>query len=113
MAKSKSVNTKQPKKVVEKDEVFYEPEKKKGILYFIWTAIFWIAILFLFFVWIFDFMNVKANKAPKFCVKELTHVYEDGNVEECQGLGYKIYRYNRTSLDINREFRPFFAKIRK
>lgn len=113
MAKNKNVNTKKPNKKVEveQDEVFYST-KKRGILYFIWTWVFWIVIAFLLFVWVFDFIRVKSNKEAAFCIQEKTHTFEDGTVHECLGLGYKVFKYNRSSLNVKSQFGPFFAKMK-
>lgn len=99
-----------------------------------------ILILVLIVAWIgilvMDYFNAKNNNDMKFCLSESVYVYsETGEKEtrdgkdfkesdyeglsytyECKGLGYKVYRYNRT--DTNPpfkavEFGPFFIKERQ
>jgi hypothetical protein len=93
--------------------------------------ILWIGIIVL------DYFNAKNNKEMKFCMSQVVHIYNSNGVEvekrdgkgfqekdyenysytyECKGLGYKVYRYNRT--DTNPpfkavEFGPFFIKERQ
>lgn len=96
---------------LKKDEV--KKENKKSIGKRIFDIVFWVVIIFLFFIWIFDFVQVKNNKEPRFCIKKHTYKYEDGNTKECIGLGYKVYNYNRKSINIKSEFGPFFIKMEK
>jgi hypothetical protein len=100
-----------------------------------------ILILVLIVAWIgviiLDYFNAKNSKDMKFCMKEYVHIYNTNGLEvetrsvngfnekdyenysftyECKGLGYKVYRYNRT--DTNPpfkavEFGPFFIKERQ
>lgn len=99
-----------------------------------------ILILVLIVVWIgilvMDYFNAKNNSDMKFCLNESVYIYEEGKkvkeldgkdfkesdyeglsyTYECKGLGYKVYRYNRT--DTNPpfkavEFGPFFIKERQ
>lgn len=62
----------------------------------------WIVIVFI------DFFRAKSEKDPMFCISEKTTKYNDGETYECVGLGYKMYRYNRTCGGI--QFGPFFMK---
>lgn len=59
------------------------------------------AIIFLIF-WLFtvvvDFSNIKKEQDPIFCLRHKTHTYEDGTVEECLGMGYKVFTYKRQSI---------------
>lgn len=59
------------------------------------------AILFIIF-WLFivvvDFSNVKKEQGPSFCFHHKIHTYEDGTVEECLGMGYKVFTYQRESI---------------
>ena len=100
-----------------------------------------ILILILIVAWIsiiiLDYFNAKNSKEMKFCLNEYVHIYDSTGKEietcdgkgfqedrykdysytyECKGLGYKVYRYNRT--DTNPpfkaiEFGPFFIKERQ
>ena len=73
-----------------------------------------VLVLILIVVWVatvlFDYFKAKNNENPKFCLREETHVYADGTTYECLGLGYKIYRYERSFRAV--EFGPFFIKER-
>ena len=64
----------------------------------------WVAIVFI------DFFRSKSEKNPYFCIKTQTKVYDDGTTYECIGLGYKMYRYNRSFNAV--EFGPFYIKER-
>lgn len=76
------------------------------------NVVFWVVIIGLMIVWLVDFFQIKSEKSPKFCLKNVEHSFEDGSVKECVGLGYKIYTYERTSLK-GVEFVPFFIKMRE
>ena len=76
---------------------------KVAILTFV---IIWIIIFFI------DYFRARQSKDPIFCISEQTKEYEDGSVYSCIGLGYKMYRYNRNSIDASIEFGPFFIKER-
>ena len=78
----------------------------------IFNVIFWVIFGVLMLVWLTDFFRVRAEREPVFCIRKKTHTYEDGKVHECLGLGYKVYRYDRESLNEALEFGPFFIKIR-
>ena len=78
----------------------------------IFDIAFWVCIVILAAIWLTDFFRIKSDKKPMFCLANKTHKFEDGTVEECKGLGYKVYNYNRESLE-GFEFGSFFAKIRK
>lgn len=75
-----------------------------------------LVILAFIIVWIIcffiDYFRARQNKTPFFCVSEQTKRYEDGSVYSCTGLGYKMYKYNRTSIPTSVEFGPFFIKER-
>lgn len=70
-------------------------------------------ILFLWIVLVFvDYFRVRNNNNPLFCLSEETKTYEDGSNYICNGLGYKMIRYNRTCLSAT-EFGPFIIKERQ
>ncbi len=102
------------KKVQNEEQVeqFYEP-KKKSVGKIIFDVVFWVVIVCLLFVWVFDFLKVKNEEKPVFCIQEKTHEFEDGTVDECVGLGYKVYTYNRESINIKVQFAPFFIRMEK
>ncbi len=87
------------------------PSKLWMVIKKIVSVIFWLAILGLAAVWITDFIMVRSDEKPVFCIDEVTHEFDDGTVYECTGLGYKIYDYNRTSITAY-EFGPFFIEMR-
>lgn len=66
----------------------------------------WIALFF------YDYSRARHDKLPTFCIKEVTHSYDDGSVEECVSLGYKAYKYNRKSVRAVFEFGSIFLKER-
>ena len=68
--------------------------------------IIWIIIFFI------DYFRARQSKTPLFCISEETKEYDDGTVYSCTGLGYKMYQYNRSSVDATVEFGPFFIKER-
>lgn len=76
----------------------------KKIISLIFTIIVvgWIAIIAL------DALNSTKGE-PKFCLSKETKNYEDGTVEICHGLGYKVYIYDRNDYK-GIEFGPFWIK---
>lgn len=110
-------------KNVEIDEDFYDekPKKKKEVVYkekepsliskilniVLWVILFaWMAIVLV------DYFQVRNEKEPKFCwFNDKTTQYENGTVEECTGLGYKVINYNREDFKAI-EFGPFWIKDR-
>ena len=91
------------------EEYQKETKKKKSIIgkifSFITTTIIfiWVAIAMI------DFINVNQEKEPIFCIKKETIQYDDGTVELCTGPGYKVYKYQRKSIQ-GVEFGPFWIK---
>ncbi len=75
-----------------------------------------IILLAVVIVWIIcffiDYFRARQSKDPLFCIVEKTKEYDDGTVYSCTGLGYKMYRYNRSSVSTNLEFGPFFIRER-
>ena len=75
-----------------------------------------IVVLALIIAWIvcffIDYFRARQSKTPVFCIKEETKKYDDGTVYSCTGLGYKMYRYDRSSVATDLEFGPFFIKER-
>lgn len=86
--------------------------EKKNIFKKIFDVVFWIVIIGLAIIWLTDFINVKNDKDPVFCISQKTHTFDDGTVEECVGLGYKVYTYDRSSFSKGRQFGPFFIGMR-
>ncbi len=75
-----------------------------------------IVVLALIIIWILiffiDYFRARQAKEPIFCLSEQTKEYEDGTVYSCTGLGYKMYKYDRASIDASVEFGPFFIQER-
>lgn len=101
------------KEKVKPDKYDEKVEKRKKFRRKIGNFIFWILIIGLFAVWVTDFVRVKTDEKPMFCVKRIEHKYDDGTTEECVGLGYKVYNYNRKSINIRSQFAPFFVGMEK
>lgn len=97
----------------EKETFENAPKKEKSVLHRIWDVVFWCAFIVLVVIWLIDFNHVRNNEEPQFCISTTNHEYEDGNVKECLGLGYKIYSYNRKSMNTALEFGPFWIQIRE
>lgn len=59
---------------------------------------------------------VKTNKEPKFCLHKITHQFndgkDDGTVEQCTGLGYRVYKYNTEKLK-GVDFASIFTKMKR
>ncbi len=62
---------------------------------------------------IYESYMVTRGEQPKFCIKTEEHKYEDGVTTECLGLGYKVYMYDRSSIDVQVEFGPFWINEKK
>lgn len=85
-------------------------KNKKSIISRIINIILWIIIIIWAILVITDYLNVSKEKEPKFCwFNEKSTKYDDGEVTECTGLGYKVIKYNRTSFKAI-EFGPFWIK---
>ena len=73
-----------------------------------------VIVLTLIIIWVIcffvDYFRARQSKNPIFCIKEVTKEYDDGTVYSCTGLGYKMYRYDRSSVATDLEFGPFFIK---
>lgn len=109
MAKNKVKKVEETvEKEVDKDFVNVDSKEKSGIAKKIFNVIFWVVIVALLAIWLTDFFLIQNNKKPKFCVKNETLTYDDGTVDVCWGLGYKIYDYHRPSINISKQFSPFF-----
>ena len=61
--------------------------------------------------WLVDFYNYYQGNEPALCIKEEVYEYEDGKTKSCTGLGYKVYIYERSSIE-GMEFGPFWLEER-
>ena len=87
-------------------------KNKKSLISRIINIILWIIIIAWATLVVTDYINVNKEKDPKFCwFNEKTTKYDDGEVTECMGIGYKVIKYNRTSFKAI-EFGPFWIKDR-
>ena len=70
----------------------------------------------IFFGWIIIilvyFYSASKNTDPKFCISMERKNYNDGYVDICTGLGYKVYKYNRKDY-MAIEIGPFWLKEKK
>lgn len=89
-----------------------EKKNKKGIVKIIFDVVFWVCFVFLVVIWVIDFVKVQQKSEPVFCISEKTHEFEDGTVDECTGLGYKVFIYKRKSIEAY-QFGPFFIKMKE
>ena len=112
MDSKKEVKLEKQDKTKETIKVVKEKDKK-SLGQKIFDIVFWVAIIILAFVWLTDFIRLQNEKEPVFCLTEKTHKFKDGTVDECIGLGYKIYDYNRESINIKHQFSPFFVGMKK
>jgi len=76
-----------------------------------------VLIILIFIVWCYliisDYLRVKNDKKAIYCLEHVIYDYTDGSVEECVGLGYKVYYYDRTSVNVKTEFGPFWKKMKE
>ena len=78
---------------------------KKIIHIILWILVIgWIAIIG------FDFYQVSNKNDPKLCLNLVVKEYDDGNMYICTGLGYKVYKSTRTSVNFEYIFGPFWIK---
>lgn len=59
-----------------------------------------------------DYFRVRNGNDPLFCLSNKKIEYKDGTNYICNGLGYKMIRYDRKCLAAT-EFGPFFIKERQ
>ncbi len=78
-----------------------------------WDFIFWGIVLLILAFWIVDFVNVKQSKQPQFCIKKETIQLDNGTVDSCLGVGYKVFTYHTTKMENAMEFGPFWSEPRK
>ncbi|MEG1143315.1 MAG: hypothetical protein RSD96_01905 [Bacilli bacterium] len=97
---------------MEKEETINN-EKPKKIFKYVFDIFFWVFITLLLCLWLTDFIKTSKNEEPLFCIKNNNYKYDDGNIYECIGAGYKVVKYARTSKSQGREFIPLFIKTRK
>ena len=84
-------------------------KKKKNIIISIFNFILTILIFGIVGMAVIDFINVNQEKQPMFCIKKEVINHEDGTVDVCTGVGYKVYQYKRESIK-GSEFGPFWIE---
>ena len=81
----------------EAEEKPKKQKKEKSVFSKLINAILWIVVFAWMAVCVTDYVMAINEKDPIFCLKEETKEYEDGTVYICTGLGYKYFKYDRTS----------------
>lgn len=59
------------------------------------NIVLWVVVLAWMAICITDYIKVQNEEKPIFCLNKETVKYDDGNVYVCNGLGYKVYNYDR------------------
>lgn len=99
------------KNTTKEKEVVYVKEEK-SILSKVVNIILWVILLAWMVLVLVDYFKVRDEKDPIFCWwNKQTYQYENGTVEECTGLGYKVIKYNREDFKAI-EFGPFWITDR-
>ncbi len=118
MAKEKKVKTTETEETKGNimDEKMTEKELRKqygekSTFQKVMNIILWIVLLAWMVIVLIDFYSVNREKDPMFCIKESTTQYEDGTVYTCLGVGYKVFKYERSCYGAI-EFGPFWSKDR-
>ena len=88
-------------------------EKLKKVLKLTWDLVFWIAFIGVAALWIMDYVNTKRELDPQFCLSKNTIEVENGTVDECIGVGYKVFTYHVKDSEVSREFGGFWIEPRK
>lgn len=100
-------------KVVEErelsDEFVDKNENKVNLIIRIFNVILTIVVFGVVGMALIDFLNVNQEKEPMFCIKKDVITHEDGTVDVCTGIGYKVYQYKRESIK-GSEFGPFWIE---
>ena len=100
-------------KVVEErelsDEFGDKNENKINLIIRIFNVILTIVVFGVVGMALIDFLKVNQEKEPMFCIKKEVIKHEDGTVDVCTGIGYKVYQYKRESIK-GSEFGPFWIE---
>lgn len=84
-------------------------EKRKRIISRIILIVLWLIVIGWVIICFLDYYNVLNGNSPKFCVKNSTVTYDDGSVDICYGLGYKVINYQRDNYNAI-EYGPLWIK---
>ena len=104
--KAEESNVKEEVQVVQENK-----RKGKKIVSKILNIFLWVIVLSWMAICLVDFFHVRNSEEPQFCLKSGTTKYDDGTVDWCNGLGYKVYIYKRDSFRAY-EYGPFWSKDR-
>ena len=84
----------------------------KVVLFKILDILMWVVLISWVVMVIVDFVRVRGKNEPYFCwFNKHTTTYENGTVDECMGIGYKVINYNREDFKAV-EFGPFWISDR-
>ena len=78
----------------------------------IFNIVFWVAFAILFAIWLIDFIRVRTENDPIFCLSRQTIQIEGGTAEKCTGLGYRVIFYDSDVIGTGYEFGPFWTQVR-
>jgi len=101
------------KSVKDVEVIEEKDEKLKNILKTAWDIFFWLCFICVLAMWIYDFVNTKREQDPVFCITNKTIEVDGGTVEECLGVGYKVFTYHTDDMEGAREFGAFWIQPRK
>lgn len=73
---------------------------------------FWVIFCIVFLIWLVDFLRVRAENNPIFCISRETVEIEGGTAEKCTGLGYRVIQYDSEVVGVGYEFGPFWIQVR-
>lgn len=104
-------NNKEMNESLKEENKKAKKKPRKRIVSRILNTIVGIILLVWMGICLVDFFNVREEKEPMFCISKETIEYEDGTVDSCLGLGYKVYNYKRDSYR-GIEFGPFWINDR-
>lgn len=103
---------KEVKDLMEKDR---KDQEKKALWKKILNIFLWIIVLGWMALCVIDFIKVQNKKEPIFCLSNKTIETGTGTAKVCNGLGYKVYKYNCSTKSGSNysgalEFGPFWTK---
>ena len=78
----------------------------------IFNIVFWTIFTIVFVIWVIDFIRVRTENDPIFCLSRETITIDGGIAEKCTGLGYRVIHYNSETVGIGYDFGPFWMRVR-
>ena len=94
-----------------KEEFFDAKEDKESTFNKVMNVILWIVLIVWMAICLVDFYRAHKRQEPIFTFKKETTKYEDGEVDNYLGLGYRIFDYKRKCFN-GIEYSPFWFKDR-